>query len=249
MVCRHLHYPSTRTPGRTRGIDTQSWLLLLLCWCYCCVFLLVTACYNYNPQTPDGKFNFTCPEAVPALAVSYNDRLSLGWNKDKAAAPYDQGIVFLDEPRDPPYAKYNYIENVQTDSPSNNWQAASYSALGSTTAGAETCGCRACPDKVTCNLANAGPSTGALVPETGNFAGNMAYNPGLSACQGFQGSCLGLNGDECCVGTGSYEYRSGAGGACTENCKNYWSGISKDMPLSELWKEFQVDLPVFDFSA
>lgn len=182
-----------------------------------------------------------------AWGVSYNDRLSMGWPADNlAAAPYDQGIVFMDDPRDPPFYQYNYIENVNPTAATNTWQAQSYSSLGSTTAGAETCGCRSCPS-MTCNLATAGPRTGALAPD-GNFAGNGAYNPGLEACQGFQGSCLSMNGDACCVGTGSYEYRS-TGGACTESCKNYWSGISKTMPLSDLWEAPQVDLPVLDQST
>lgn len=151
----------------------------------------------------------------------------------------------MDQPRPGPYAQYNYIDNVNTASTANTWQTLSYVGPGSKTANAEGCGCSACPG-MTCNLAKAGARTGALSPDT-QYPGNMAYNPLLESCQGASGSCLSMNGDSCCVGTSSYEYKPTAG-ACSELCTNYWSGISKDRPLSALWSNIQVELPVVDLS-
>jgi hypothetical protein len=151
----------------------------------------------------------------------------------------------LDRPE--PYFKYNYIENIDPASTTNTWQVKSFSGLGSNTTGAESCGCRACPS-MTCNLAEAGVRTGALAADTGTRAGNMAYNPSLEACLGGSGSCLSLNGDACCIGTSSYEYRP-TNGPCSESCRNFWSSITSKKPLSALWSEMQNDLPKLDMSA
>jgi hypothetical protein len=99
---------------------------------------------------------------------------------------------------------------------------------------------------MTCNIAKAGPRTGALKPDTGaGRAGNKAYNPSLEACLGNSGSCMSMNGDSCCVGTGSYIFGTPSGaGPCDENCETYWSGISSKRPLSDLWSEVQAELPV-----
>jgi hypothetical protein len=197
------------------------------------------ACYSYTPQK-DGKLTWLCvdgPDRELSIGISSNTRPV---TNPSQVAPYDQGIVFFQDPRPGPYAKYNYIENVNTASPANTWQTLSFIGPGSTTTGAENCGCTACPS-MTCNLAKAGPRTGALTPDT-NYPTNMAYNPLLETCQSSAGTCLSMNGDACCVATSSYDYKPAA--ACSESCRNFFSGISKDRPLSALWSTIQKDLPV-----
>lgn len=184
------------------------------------------------------------------MGVSFNDRLTDGWTEGEATAPYDQGIVFMDDgpdgqPRPGPYFQYNYIENVNPASMTNSWQVLSYSSIGSNSTQQPACGCRVCPGKP-CNLAKAGPRTGALAEDDPPRKGNMAYNPSLESCIGGSGSCLSMNGDSCCVGTSSYEFKPPAGQPCVENCKNFYSGISSKKPLSDLWAEVQTDLPKVD---
>ena len=207
--------------------------------CFCCLpsFTCCAACFNYNPQGTDGTTSFVCANPVPSVGVSWNTRPV---TNPSQVAPYDQGIVFFEQERPGPYFKYNYIENVNTASTTNSWQVQSYIGPGSTATNSENCGCRACPS-MTCNLAKTGPRTGALTTDV-QYPNNMAYNPLLETCAGATGSCLSMNGDACCVGTGSYEYR--AVPACSEMCKNYWSGISKDRPLSAIWGSIMKDMPV-----
>lgn len=96
---------------------------------------------------------------------------------------------------------------------------------------------------MTCNLATSGPRTGALEPSSGANAGNMAYKPILEVCDvPARGTCLNMNGDECCIGTHSYE--NVVTNACSGgNCGNWWSGISAERPLSDLWQSIQIALP------
>jgi hypothetical protein len=198
------------------------------------------ACYSYTPQK-DSTLKWLCddgPNRVESIGVSINTRPV---TNPPQVAPYDQGIVFFQDERPGPYFKYNYIENVNTASTANNWQTQSFIGPGSTTS--QTCGCTACPS-MTCNLAKAGPRTGALAPDT-NYPTNMAYNPLLETCQSSAGTCLSVNGDACCVATSSYDYRPATGqSACSESCRNFFSGISKDRPLSALWSTIQKDLPL-----
>lgn len=198
-------------------------------------------CYDYNPQQPDGTLNWECGQEnqVFAFGMSRNNRD--GTTVFPATAkPYDQGIVFMEQERPGPYFKYNYIENINTASPSNSWQAMSFASEGRTT-GVQSCGCVACPDK-TCNLARAGPATGALTPDS-QYPGNGAINPKLEVCDSGSGNCMSVNGDSCCVGVYSYGYVPQT--ACQSNCESYWSGISSQRPLSALWTTVQQFLPVF----
>lgn len=205
----------------------------------------LAACYDYNPQQGDGStLDWEgCPDEnlFYAVGMSYNNRIAAGGSFQPAKRPYDQGIVFTDQPRDGPYFQYNYIENVETAKATNKWQATSYANAGDASAQPPQCGCAACPG-MTCNLARSGPNTGSLKPDP-NAQGNMAYSPSLEAC-GAGGACLTMNGDACCIGTSSYSYAQGTS-ACSGNCENYYSGISKDRPLENLWKAIAVELPKF----
>jgi hypothetical protein len=64
------------------------------------------ACYDYAPQA-NGKVNFICPDPVPVLGVSYNDRgdPELGFTGTNLTDPYDQGIMFMTDSRPEPYFK------------------------------------------------------------------------------------------------------------------------------------------------
>jgi hypothetical protein len=190
-------------------------------------------CYDYNIEQADGTLDWQCPEAnlIYADGMSHNERGETG--TVSATEPYDQGIVFLSQSRPEPYFNYNYIENVDTASESNVWQSTSYADAGSET----TCGCKVCPN-VTCNLALTGPRAGALEADT--QVDNLAYKPSLEACVGGSGNCLSMNGDACCVGTFSYAYSTAA---CESTCNNYWSAISVERPLSDLWETVQEPLP------
>lgn len=199
---------------------------------------LPPACYGYNPQQANGTLSWVCPKSfrIEALGVSFNDREPPG-NKDLGAANmYDQGIIFLNDPRPGPFFKYNYIENINTASATNSWVSRSYVSGGSQ---GGSCGCNVCAG-MSCNLSKAGPYTGPLTPDQYNV-GNMAYKPNLEACGGSSGNCLDLNGDGCCVGTDSYEFTPKT--ACENTCENYWSSITSKRPLEALWNEVQIDLP------
>lgn len=210
------------------------------------------ACYDWNIQLPNGTISLKCNTAINSLGVSYHDRLADGWSGDPEAAPFDQGLVWMDDgpdgqPRPGPYYQYNYIENINPASTTNTWQVNSYSSVGSNSTDVPACGCRSCPNTVTCNLAKTGPRTGALEGDAAR-PGNLAYNPFLENCLGGSGSCMSLNGEACCIGTSSYEYKPPAGQPCVENCRNYWSSISSTKPLSELWDEPDIDMPQEDMS-
>lgn len=204
---------------------------------------VAAACYNYSPQQPDGTLKWVCPTPQRTVGVSYNIRTG----PNVATTPYDQGIVFMDQVRPGPYFQYNYMENINPASSTNSWQVQGYIGPGSTTLKSESCGCRACPS-MTCNLAKAGPRTGALASDP-SVPGNLAYNPLLESCQGGSGSCLSINGEACCVGVSSYEYRPSEGTSpCVDLCRNFWSGISKDKPLSALWGSIMKDLPLAEIT-
>lgn len=208
------------------------------------IYCKPAGCYDYNPQQADGTINFeACPEenTIYSVGMSKNNREKEGATFEAPARPYDQGIVFMDTARDGPFFQYNYIENVVTDSEDNAWQSMSYSGRGGTSGSSNFCGCEVCPGK-TCNLARAGPYNGALTPDGGN-EGNMAYNAPLEVCVSGNGNCLSMNGDSCCVGTYSYEYNPPE--PCASVCASYWSGISAERPLSDLWSEVQESLPKF----
>jgi hypothetical protein len=199
-------------------------------------------CYDWNPQQADGTLNWECADEnqIFAFGMSRNDRES-DLAVPNTAKPYDQGIVFMEDTRSGPYFKYNYIENINTASPSNTWQALSFASEGNAAGSLPSCGCVACPDK-TCNLAIAGPATGALTTDS-QYPGNMAFNPQLEVCDSGSGNCMSVNGDACCVGVYSYGYVPQT--ACQSNCESYWSGISSKRPLSALWTDVKQFLPVF----
>lgn len=199
----------------------------------------VAACYNYAPQGADGTLRWRCPTANQfwAAGASIQNRTIPGWAGSPAAKPYDQGIVFLETPRPAPYFQYNYIENVATTVSTNSWQSLSYVGPGSTANRA--CGCQACPT-MTCNLSKSGARMGPLEPDN-QQPPNFAYNPSLEACQGASGNCLSMNGDACCIATDSYEYLAET--ACTSTCENFWSAITAERPLTNLWNEIQIELP------
>jgi hypothetical protein len=43
------------------------------------------------------------------------------------------------------------------------------------------------------------------------------------------------------LGTFSYWYEPES--ACSSDCNNWWSSISAERPLSDLWSEIQITLP------
>jgi hypothetical protein len=202
-------------------------------------------CYDYNPQpTPGGAVQWTCSSPVEATGVS--------WHRDRGEdnrvdVPFDQAIIFTAQARPGPYFQYNYIENINTASTSNTWLTRGFSWAGVNTATDpidNRCGCKVCD--VPCNLAVSGPRVGALTEDEEAFDPALAFNPGLEACGGSSGACMSVNGNTCCVGTQSYErIPEDNPDTCTSLCSNFWSGISVDLPLSDLWSEVQVPLPAW----
>jgi hypothetical protein len=200
-------------------------------------------CYDHDPaDQPGGLPDFEgCPDENIIYTVGYsaNSRAGGSANLPAAARPFDQAIVFMDTARPGPFFQYNYIENVNTASTSNSWQAMSYAGRGGTVGEARFCGCEVCPD-TTCNLARTGPWTGALQVDPAR-PDNKAFNAKLEVCVSGNGNCLSMNGDACCVAVYSYEYNPAT--PCTSSCTSYWSGISSARPLSALWDQVQVQLP------
>jgi hypothetical protein len=141
--------------------------------------------------------------------------------------------------------QYNYIENIPTayNSSANTFQSLSYSGDGNNAT--KSCGCYACSN-VPCNVARSGPAPGPLVPDPrlNSTSAPAAVNANLEACAGSSGNCMTINGQSCCIAVDSYEYLpNDSGTACSSTCSNYWSVISVNKPLSNLWGTVRQKLP------
>jgi hypothetical protein len=141
--------------------------------------------------------------------------------------------------------QYNYIENFPSafNSTANNFQSLAYSGDGSTGTAQVPggCGCSVCPS-MPCGLGRSGPASGPLTRDP-RQPNNGAVNVQLEACGGSSGNCMTIGGRSCCMAVDSYEYRAASANSCANVCQNYWSTISSQKPLANLWATVRQTLP------
>jgi len=65
--------------------------------------------------------------------------------------------------------------------------------------------------------------------------------PGLESCGGSSGSCLTLNGEDCCVGTLSFGWDTTDACNPTMCDDSTWTALTSSYPLTQLWDAIDVD--------
>ncbi|WIA08000.1 hypothetical protein OEZ85_007471 [Tetradesmus obliquus] len=202
----------------------------------------ILVCYNFDNNDGNGNANNCVKDpsmTFLATGVSWNPRPA---SPDAVSAPYDQAIIFLAQPKTlTAYYQYNYRTNYDPDTPSflENW-----SYIGSD---CKTCGTVPGSTAVECLLSSTGPATlpdGACKAKCTLGAEKDFIQAPITSLPGNSGSCAIYVPDQCCVAVSSYGLSDDKDkGVCALNCKNFYSPIDPDKPLSDLWAKRLAVLP------